>query len=137
MRCSHRIRMTGTVQLGRLRHRWRRGHLVAQPRSRYVDPFQLYSRRPRSGSPISTDIAGTENGYYIGNVIVDTKAAGTFNANSSGQNDGAAVHIRTARGACIFQHNTIYSVQRGFNIETGQDRLPTHGQHRLHADDRP
>ena len=72
------------------------------------------------GIAISTDIAGTENGYYIGNVIVDTKAAGTFNANSSGQNDGAAVHIRTARGACIFQHNTIYSVQRGFNIETGQ-----------------
>ena len=86
------------------------------------DTWILYNliQTTEIGIAITTDIAGTENGYYIGNVIVDTKATGTFNASSSGQNDGAAVHIRTARGACIFQHNTIYSVQRGFNIETGQ-----------------
>jgi hypothetical protein len=72
------------------------------------------------GLAISTDIAGTENGYYLGNIIVDTVASGTFNENASGQNDGAGAHIRSANGDCVFQHNTFYSVQRGLNIETAQ-----------------
>ena len=73
------------------------------------------------GMAITTDIAGTEDGYYIGNVIHNIEhVRGSYDPNSVTVNDGAGFHIRTAHGDCVLQHNTFYATDRGFNIETAQ-----------------